>query len=177
MDAGGTDKEALEAERAEVERQKKEKRERELSNSKAFDAMVRRAHEKAALQRANAGQHGPLVDEALAMNIFSGEAIVPTVEGARSKRFRAQRTVEAEYRNQHPQGSKAESAQQTSGASSRTSVAAAPPPPPSDTAPVAVSISAPDATAETTTDLEVDVSVPGAVKASEQDFTNMDELD
>ena len=163
------------------------------------------------------------------MNIFSGEAIVPTVEGARSKRFReqrwariikdengdsdpvvgdddmddipeeteeekrlyelcrtvgnpsaaqdAQRTVEAEYRNQHPQGSKAESAQQTSGASSRTSVAAAPPPPPSDTAPVAVSISAPDATAETTTDLEVDVSVPSAVKASEQDFTNMDELD
>ena len=89
----------------------------------------------------------------------------------------AQRTVEAEYRNQHPQGSKAESAQQTSGASSRTSVAAAPPPPPSDTAPVAVSISAPDATAETTTDLEVDVSVQSAVKASEQDFTNMDELD
>jgi len=227
VDAGGTDKEALEAERAEVERQKKEKRERELGNSKAFDAMVRRAHEKAALQRANAGQHGPLVDEALAMNIFSGEAIVPTIEGARTKRAReqrwariikdedgasdpvvgdddmddipeeteeekrlyelcrtvgnpnaardAQREVEADYRQQHPQGSKPEGALQDQGAKPATSVAAAPPPPPPGSAPAPVHVPVPNAAADT--GVEVDVGVLSAVKASEQDFTNMDELD
>eukprot|EP00937_MAST-01D_sp_MAST-1D-sp2_P005772 g5772.t1 len=102
---GGTAAEALEAERAEVKRQQDEKRARELSNSAAFDAMVRRAHEKARLKRAasarasgmGGGAEDGNVGAALLqaaesnLNIFSGEAIVPSVEGKATRRAREQR--------------------------------------------------------------------------------------
>ena len=84
--AGKTPQEALDAERAEVDRQGKEKRARELENSRAFEQMVRRAHEKARLLKEKSSQS---LDESL--NIFSGECIVPSHESAASQRAREQR--------------------------------------------------------------------------------------
>lgn len=85
--AGKTPQEALDVERAEIDRQQAAKRARELENSRAFEQMVRRAHQKAALLKQN--EASTLLDENL--NIFSGERIVPSRESVPSRRAREAR--------------------------------------------------------------------------------------
>lgn len=81
---------ALEAERAEIARQKQEKKDQEAANFRSFDEMVRKARIAAAEKEAKLKQ---VLDKenTAAINIFSGEAILPTYESPELKEMREAR--------------------------------------------------------------------------------------